>query len=169
MKNSSKFFSRFALMPLFCVAIWPSVSMPVAAQSSSPIDECTSQDFPNGVQGTACLVGDSTYLNAYQESGLVGGWDYVVLGQGTEAKLYDGNTLVADSNWPNTLHSTCDFSYSNFQGSCSSTVIESVNAGDIYTLVGDIQELYDPSQTGNYSDAYWIDVGGDTVSAQVGP
>lgn len=171
MKLFWRFSIRYSILSMILVAfVWLSASMPASAQSSGPsVDECSGGDnFP--IESTACIYGDSSGLTAYEETDLEESsyWDYYV-GQDSEAQIWDGNTLVADSGDPycDSLGTGIDCPGDGGQSSYASTSIGAVNIGDTYSVSGTFWIWYDPSDMGNTSDANWEVDGGDSASVQV--
>jgi hypothetical protein len=121
--------------------------------SGPSIDGCSTQgvDSTNEVDITVCVSGSSSGLDIYAETD--GGDDYqTVLETGAQLEVYDGNTLVFNSG-------------SNYSSYAYVYLTPHIN--DVYTINGLAYELYDPSQSGDFTDAYWINVGTDTIEAQI--
>lgn len=170
MKKQRRFPRQCALLFGFLVVAGCLLaSKPAMAQSSGPyVDECSSgDDFP--VEYTGCIYGTISELTAYQESDLESqGYSDWVIGQVSDAQIYDGNTLVADAgNNCNNVPTGQDCSGDGGESSYASTSVNSVNAGDNYTFEGPVWEWYDPSNEGDPGDAYWTGAGEDSASVQV--
>ena len=127
------------------------------AQYSGPtVDACSSAivDGSNDVEMTVCVYGNSSEIDATAETDFGYDSDGYTLGASPEVQIYDGNTLAADSG---------------FNGdSCVSTDVTPTHLNDVYTVNGVLWELYDPSGSGDYGDAYWIDFGvAYSITAQI--
>ena len=143
------------VLSLIAVAGMLMPSLAHAQFSGSTVDGCDTEtvDWSNDVEITVCVSGNASglYVDAEADGG-----DYseyqTVLATGAQLQIYDGSALTYDSG---------------FNGNQEVSAYVTPNLNDVYTLYGWAYELYDPSQSGDYGDAYWTEVGGDSITAQI--